>query len=127
MTPWDLLQGTSLKYDADVSAGMVSVTTNPNEFQMTTGCGLALYLWRDQAAAACFPVIKNSYQWEAFCASNTEALQHALQEKAKAHKVYSVPRGLQVDGMTIWRFTLAGYWGRPVGDGWGPWEPCTDV
>ena len=103
LTPLDLLQGARLRYDA-CSAGTIPVTTVDGEFQMTSGCAIAVYIWQDDCRAVSFPVVKNHRQWWDFASKNSAALNDALVQKALSPSKYKV-----IATGESWWFSLSGY------------------
>jgi len=81
LTPLDLLQGTSIRYHANCGPEQVLVVSCAQEFQPTTGCAVAIYLWQDIRKAISFPVVKNKAQWWDFAERNSVALEEALVQK----------------------------------------------
>ena len=81
LMPLDLLQGTTIRYDACCSASSVDVMTTSQAFQMTSGCAIAINVWHETHESSCFPVVKNQSQWWSFAERNSTALAEALVQK----------------------------------------------
>ena len=87
-TPFNLLEGTNVFYDAGISAKSCEMKTHAakNILQITTGCAIAVMLTtdKDSCRAVSFPCIKNHAQWQKFAAESTRALHEWLEVKAHA-------------------------------------------
>ena len=91
LQPLDLLQGTTIRYDSNCNAKSVNVMTTTQEFQLTTGCAFAIYLWQDTRKSVSFLVVKNAGQWWPFAEHNSIALEEALVQKVALPLAYRNP------------------------------------
>jgi len=105
----DLLSGTNVRYDYNVGPGAVPCETRLTSdhsaiIQMTTGVGIAFDVWHDRPLqVACFPVIKNHFQWQPFAQANTRVLMNVFRFMAKVPVWYLWPG----EG-TAWACTMQG-------------------
>jgi len=100
LAPLDLLQGAAVMYD--INCSNAPVRTTPNVVQITTGCAVAIYIWRDRREAISFPVVKNSSKWYCFAADSTRALQYFVVQKCNSPEAFHSAEG-------VWFCSLAGY------------------
>ena len=107
LTPLDVLQGATIAYRSNCSAAAIDAadSSTTNEFILTTGCGIAIYVWKEHIHAVSFPVVKNHTQWWAFAERNSIALQDALVQKVRLPEAYR-PESSSRD---YWYFSIAGY------------------
>ena len=99
---FDFLEGISLQCDACVGPKMVTATSNHNKFQITSGCGIALYLHNSEYVASSLPVVKNGDQWRKVAALNSQLLMHLSVDFLHTWYEYC-------DSMGPWNFRLDGF------------------
>ena len=117
LTPFDLLSSTKVQYNTNVRRCMVSMdSSTANDIaQMTTGCGIALYIKPGKCAAISFPTIKNNEQWLPFAEESTVELSNLVEHKAQQSYTYSDGNG------NHWHFCLQGFWKYShLGNRWLP-------
>ena len=107
LTPLDVLQGATIAYRSNCSpAAIVSAhSSTTNEFLLTTGCGIGIYVWHEHIHAVSFPVVKNHTQWRAFAERNSIALREALVQKVLLPEAYRS----DCSSRDYWYFSIAGY------------------
>ena len=71
---FDFFNGFQVRYDANASPKLVEATSSCNEIQITSGCGVGIFLRPDEVLVASFPVVKNRLKWEGFAGANTRNL-----------------------------------------------------
>lgn len=102
-TRFCLLRGARVRYDSNCGVDNVKqVTTNVNEIQMTTGCGVAIHIWQDTCVAISFPVCRTQQKSRYFVEKNSVALCDVAEQKAKNSTTYGYQGGPCA-------FCLAGY------------------
>ena len=77
ITFFDFMEGVSLKYEFNCNPTMVTPNVSPTMFQITTGCGIAVYLHCGEYMASSFCCAKKSKfikQWKEFGKVNTDSL-----------------------------------------------------
>ena len=101
---FDLLEGVDLQYNANVAAGQVQCITGGSTIQITTGCGVAMWLRNGEFECSSMTTVKNAGQWRSFAAENAMRLSEVIRERMTVFKGYShtsVPNGR-------WWFSLDG-------------------
>ena len=105
LTPLNLLQGAEVLYDCNCSTA--EVCARQDAVQITTGCGVAIFMWHGKSGAICFPVVKNARKWWSFAQESTIALQNFVLQKWNTPEHFThMEGGLRKK----WCFSLGGYW-----------------
>ena len=105
LTPLNLLQGAEVLYDCNCSTA--EVCARQDAVQITTGCGVAIFMWHGKSGAICFPVVKNARKWWSFAQESTIALQIFVLQKWNTPEHFThMEGGLRKK----WCFSLGGYW-----------------